>query len=151
MSGDDLPDHHSVCRLVKATQYEDGELQPAAFVLSEKDSDGLSVNWVEHVAEAREEALRQILTVLHSKRTVRPSQRFALLNVGEAKDSVRRRSDGNLDVTIQHAPEAPPDYSHLDPSHTLIANFTMADRMLVAEALVAVAQSTDPVGPNPTA
>jgi hypothetical protein len=149
VSGDDIPDEHSVCRVIKASQFDPDALsaQPAAFLRTEKDLDGLSVNWVEFVHHERDQALAQILIVLRQKREVKASQRFATVRVDAARQKAQERNV--LGVTIRHSPEALPAYDHDDPSHSLVSDYSMDLNMLVAEAIAeSVVAVSAPVGPQ---
>ncbi len=132
-----LPDRNHVSRYCKpSTVGERGQLMASAFSI--RPGEGyLSVNWLEHfgmpIDEPRgtEAALDRVRETLRSKGfRLRSSGRFALLNVGKVKTTIRRTFGRSLH--INHLPL--PD----DASHAGVLGYTEQDRMIAAEIRAAV-------------
>ena len=89
MTGDPIPDEHYVARHLTKTRIENGLPAEHAFIPKEGEHE-VSVNWLGSYDESTQEAqLDCVRGVLNRRRTVRPSCRLALLNVGAAKQAVR--------------------------------------------------------------
>ena len=149
VKGDEIPDEHSICRLIKGIHY-DAETQTvlgAAFFRTPQDDDGLSVNWLEHVDQDATAALVAILGVLRKKREVKNSYRFVRWNVGEAGS--KAAPEGGM--LAEHDPiegvNAKTGVEWADPSHSLLV-YGMANHMAVGEALAeCLSHIGEPVGP----
>ena len=117
MKGDRVPDEHHMARLCGGSHLrEDGTIAATAF----KPRPGetyLSVNWLEFLALAdRTAEIEEIARVLASKRTVGATARLAVLNVGQARETVRAKSHNNVMLSVLHEPETEPGRPQ-DPSH----------------------------------
>lgn len=128
-----LPDRDHVSRYCKpSTVGERGQPMAAAFAI--RPGEGyLSVNWLEHFGEpgGTEAALNRVRETLRSKGfRLRSNGRFALLNVGKVKTTIRRTFRRSLH--INHLPL--PD----DASHAGILGYTERDLMIAAEIKAAV-------------
>ena len=132
-----LPDRDHVSRYCKpSTVGERGQPMASAFAI--RSGEGyLSVNWLEHfgmpVGEPRgtEPALNRVRETLRSKGfRLRSNGRFALLNVGTVKTTIRRTFRRSLH--INHLPLTD------DASHAGILGYTERDRMIAAEIKAAV-------------
>jgi len=139
VTGDTVPDTDHVSRLFRNSQFDDNELQPSAFVLSPNDDDGLSVNWLEHASTSHRTALDAILAAARTKRTVKPNERFAVMNVGRALEEAHNKCP---ELAIEHDPESPPRTDWTDETHSLIKNMTSGNNMAVAEILAEIAAVT---------
>ncbi len=129
-----LPDRDHVSRYCKpSTVGERGQPMASAFAI--RPGEGyLSVNWLEHfglpVGEP-EAALNRVRETLRSKGfRLRSNGRFALLNVGTVKTTIRRTYRRSLH--INHLPL--PD----DASHAGILGYTERDLMIAAEIRASV-------------
>ena len=129
-----LPDRDHVARYCKpSTVDERGHPLASAFGIRAGENH-LSVNWLEcfggrsgrEVISERDAAVSRVREMLRSKGfRLRPSGRFALLNVGEVKTAIRRAFGRSLH--FDHLPL--PD----DASHAGILGYTEEDRMIAAE------------------
>jgi hypothetical protein len=106
-------------RHIKKSWMDGGFVDPAAFRLR-KDSigrfeSGLSINWVEYFRKATpQEAIAALTEILRKKkRTVGGQSRFALLNVGEAKNAAAKYTT----VAVVFDEEVN------DPSHALVTGY----------------------------
>ncbi len=139
MKGDVIPDGDHVTRLCGGSHVrEDGTTSATAF----KPRPGeayLSVNWPELLALGdRAVEITEVRRVLVSKRTIGASARFAVLNVGTAREAVRQHSHDHRAISNRHEPEA--DASRpLDPSHSGIYGVP-EDDMIIPELLTSVVQ-----------
>ena len=136
-----LPDRDHVSRYCKpSTVGERGQLMASAFAI--RPGEGyLSVNWLEHFGvpggtgdglggkgeqTGTGAALNRVRETLRSKGfRLRSNGRFALLNVGTVKTTIRRTFGRSLH--INHLPLAD------DASHAGILGYTERDRMIAAE------------------
>ena len=132
-----LPDRDHVSRYCKpSTVGERG--QPLASAFAIRSGEGyLSVNWLEHFGEpvgepaGTEAALNRVRETLRSKGfRLRSNGRFALLNVGTVKTTIRRTYRRSLHVNYLPLTD--------DESHAGILGYTERDRMIAAEIKVAV-------------
>lgn len=132
-----LPDRDHVSRYCKpSTVGERGQPMASAFAI--RSGEGyLSVNWLEHFREpvgepaGTEAALDHVRETLRSKGfRLRSNGRFALLNIGTVKTTIRRTFGRSLH--INHLPL--PD----DASHAGILGYTERDRMIAAEIRASV-------------
>lgn len=116
VTGDSIPESDHIIRIIKNFEYDElSGVSGSAFLLNGHD-DGVSTNWLEFLALPRADALRQILKVARTKRTVKANQRFAIVNVGAAIEKIHAARGAPLRAI--HAPEVPPDPE--DPSHALV-------------------------------
>ena len=132
-----LPDRDHVSRYCKpSTVGERGQPMASAFAI--RSGEGyLSVNWLEHfgmrVGEPRgtEAALNRVRETLRGKGfRLRSNGRFALLNVGTVKTTIRRTFGRSLHVNQLPLPD--------DASHAGILGYTERDRMIAAEIRASV-------------
>lgn len=120
-------------RHIKKSWMDGDFVDSAAFRLRE-DSDGrfeqgLSINWVEYFRRpAPQEAVGALIEIFRNKgRKVGPESRFALLNVGEAKDAAAKYTT----VAVVF------DEQRNDPSHALVTGYEKYNDQ-VAEELAKV-------------
>jgi hypothetical protein len=112
-------DHsHHVFRHIASSRIDGDYIDPSAFWLREKDGkleEGLSVNWLEYFrVPTPQDAVAPLVDILQNKGfTVRASSRFALLNVGAAKDAAARYT--SIAIIL--------DTEVNDPSHALIKGY----------------------------
>jgi hypothetical protein len=109
---------HHVFRHVKKSWMDGDFIDPAAFRLRQTEDgqleEGLSVNWVEYFGRQNPpEAVGPLCDILKRKRTIAPSSKFALLNVGQAKAAAATYTT----AIIVHDKE--PD----DESHVLVKGY----------------------------
>jgi hypothetical protein len=124
---ENLDDAHHIFRHIKKSWTEGDFIDPAAFQLR-TDETGLSVNWVEYFGrQDPAEAIEPLKRVLETERTIGSSSRFALLNVGRAKQAAA------VYVTVTICT----DDKKEDPSHTLIEGYVAYNEQ-VAEELAKV-------------
>lgn len=132
-----LPDRDHLSRYCKpSTVGERGQPMASAFAI--RPGEGyLSVNWLEHfgvpISESggTEAALNRVRETLRSKGfRLRSNGRFALLNVGKVKTTIRRTFGRSLHVNHLPLPN--------DESHAGILGYTERDRMIAAEIKAAV-------------
>ena len=132
-----LPDRDHLSRYCKpSTVGERGQPMASAFAI--RPGEGyLSVNWLEHfgvpAGEPRgtEAALNRVRETLRSKGfRLRSNGRFALLNVGTVKTTIRRTFGRSLHVNHLPLPN--------DASHSGILGYTERDRMIAAEIKASV-------------
>lgn len=129
MSGDLDPAHH-IFRYVGGGSIDGDFIDPAAFRRKIKDGQlerGLSVNWLEWFQTATPQEAVQPLAEVFTKKSFKlgSTSKFALLNVGAAKESASRYA--NVAVVLDEMPD--------DPSHSLITNYEEALNDQVAEQL----------------
>lgn len=120
-------------RHIKKSWMDGDFVDPSAFRLR-KESDGrlergLSVNWVEYFrAAAPQEAISPLTEIYRRKnRTVGGESRFALLNVGQAKNAAAKYA--RVAVVF--------DWEKNDPSHALVTGYEKYNDQ-VAEELAKV-------------
>jgi hypothetical protein len=132
-------DHsHHFFRHIKKSWTDGDFIEPAAFRLREENGQfekGLSVNWLEYFqTPTPQDAIAPLRDILISKgRTVGGQSKFALLNVGAAKDAAVKY----IPVAIVLAEE--PN----DPSHSLVKGYEAYNDQ-VAEELAKVIIATFP-------
>ena len=95
---------------------EDGTIAATAFKPRSNEA-FLSVNWLESLGlSGRLAQIEVVRRVLAGKRTVGATAQFAILNVGQACETVRRNSLDHTVLTVRHEPEIesgrPQDTSH---------------------------------------
>lgn len=135
MKGDIVPDAHHVTRLCGGSHIrEDGTIAATAF----KPRPGeayLSVNWLESLGLlSRDAGLTEVRRVLATKRKVGAAARLALLNVGQAREIVRRESAAHAEISVRHEPETEPGQP-ADASHSGIYGVP-EDDIAIPELLV---------------
>ena len=108
----------------------------STFQLREGES-SLSVNWLEFLDPAnRLNAIQLVRDAFAKKRfAIRPTGRFAAINVGDAKEAAKAIELGPL--KMEHAP------SQRDQSHALISGYDESNDLEVATELWALVQSSD--------
>jgi hypothetical protein len=109
MKGDVVPDEHHVTRLCGGSHIrEDGTIAATAF----KPRAGevyLSVNWLELLAiSGRPAEIDEICRVLGTKRRIGTTARLAVLNVGQARATVRINGISDVVLSVLHDPETDP-------------------------------------------
>ena len=131
------PSHH-IFRHIKKTWMDGDFVDPAAFRLrrqqnSEQLEEGLSVNWFEHFQQPTpQQAIPPLREILVKKgRTVSGGSKFALLNVGTAKNVAAKYTA----IAIVH------DEEKDDPSHSLVMGYEAYNDQ-VAEELAKVVIGT---------
>jgi hypothetical protein len=147
MKGDIVPDEHHVARLCGGSHIrEDGTIAATAF----KPRPGeayLSVNWLEFLALSdRSTEVEEIRRVLGTKRMIGATARLAVLNVGQARETVRMSDHNNAILSILHEPETDPGRPQ-DPSHAGIYGVPADDNTvpeLLAAAVLEVHQTRYP-------
>ena len=137
----ELDHSHHFFRHIKKSWIDDDFIEPAAFRLRSQDGQfekGLSVNWVEHFAmPTPRDAIAPLRDILRKKgRTVGGESRFALLNVGEAKNAAAQY------IPVAIVLDKEPD----DPSHSLVTGYEAYNDQ-VAEELAKVIIDTYPARP----
>jgi hypothetical protein len=138
MNSTDLDHSHHFFRHIKKSWMDGDFIEPAAFRLEEKDGrleKGLSVNWFEYFQmPTPQEAIASLRDILTNKgRRVGGESKFALLNVGVAKDAAAKYT--TVAIVL--------DEEEKDPSHSLIMGYE-AHNDLVAEELAKVIMSAFP-------
>ena len=105
---------------------------PAAFELRPKKEDYLSVNWLEFLdASDLEAAVAQVRTVFGKKGyRVKPSGRFAVLEVGSVKAAISAHVSGT--VTVEHRPLSD------DESHGGVFGYSADDFAVAVEIAASV-------------
>ena len=119
MKGDDLPAGDHIVRYIKPSMIrDDGTADGSDFRLRphRPDDTGLSVNWLEAFEPGTARQLAEVRRLC--RLTLRPSGRFAEMNVG----AVGRRVAEELDtLRILHDPLEAAGTFEADPSHAEIA------------------------------
>ena len=127
LTGEHLDDHDHVPRYCKPSTVGRDGLPMAAAFRPRRDEDYLSVNWLEYFgAQDARAAVNLVRETFRRKGYgVRKNGRFAVLNIGAAKSSVR----GSLDRLLRV------EYMPLDddPSHSGIVGFTTDDLDIAVE------------------
>ena len=127
----ELDSAHHIFRHVGGASIHDDFIDPAVFRRKKlKDGTlepGLSVNWHEYFQKATpEETIAPLCEILRKKgRTIGPTSKFALLNVGAAKESAAQYTSVSIVLNEQDN----------DPSHSLVQDYDEALNELVAEQL----------------
>ena len=125
MSDTEVPNSDHVLRYCSKTKHKNGRISGAAFILRPQD-DGLSVNWLEFLnKDNRNDELNEIRKVYKEKRfIIKPSAKFAVLNVGEVRKYVTEESLDNRDLKVFHK------RSEKDHSHSEICNINLDDDLI---------------------
>lgn len=129
MRDDPIPHIDDITRLCGGSHIdpETGSIGPGAFMLKEKDTDrSLSVNWLNYFQLNRESQVDEVRRVLTKKIRVRTSARLAVLNVGQAINSVQDATGGTASILILHAPDSL-ESQWDDPSHSGIYGLYIDD------------------------
>jgi hypothetical protein len=125
-SGAPLADDHHVLRYVGGRLVHDGVVDGAAFLArKDKDTDGLSVNWLEWFAGSLEDQVggaRQAARLTYGR-----TGRLARLNVGQSISFVRENHPERLTLSFLHDPLPAEDKHAADPSHSLIVGAPFHD------------------------
>lgn len=135
----DLDCLHHIFRHVGGAQIHDDFIDPSAFRRKRKDGkleDGLSVNWVEYFKKDTPElAVPPLCEIFANKgRKVGPKSKFALLNVGRAKQAAAKYA--NVSIVL--------DRQEDDPSHSEVRDYDETLNDQVAEELQKVIIDTYP-------
>jgi hypothetical protein len=137
------PTHH-IFRHVRGASIDGDFIEPAAFRRKIKEDgrmeEGLSVNWVEHFQkDTPAEAVLPLCNIFVRKgRKIGTTSKFALLNVGEAKNAATKYAPVSIVLDTQ-------DY---DPSHSLVKDYDEALNDQVAEELQKVIIAAYPPPPK---
>jgi hypothetical protein len=98
----------------------------SAFFWSKAGPDdlGLSVNWLDYFPGDLDAQLNAVRAAMHMSPNA--SDRLAILQVGQVRDSLR--AEAGLSITVIHDPAVPnpPRYPFPDPSHAVIAGLPNA-------------------------
>ena len=141
---DELDSSHHIFRHVGGSAIHDDFIDSSAFrrrkLPDGKLEPGLSVNWAEYFQKSTpQEAVQPLCEVLRNKdRTLGPTSRFALLNVGQAKKAASKYAN----VSIVRKEE------ENDPSHAEIRDYDEALNEFVAEELQKMILATYPPTPK---
>lgn len=132
----DLDHSHHFFRHIKKSWTDGDFIEPAAFRLRREGGQfekGLSVNWLEYFQKPTpQDAIAPLRDILIKKgRTVGGQSKFALLNVGAAKDAAAQYT--TVAIVL--------DEEENDPSHSLITGYEAYNDQ-VAEELAKVIIST---------
>ena len=138
MKEDTVPDQDHISRYCSATKCtETGEVTGAAFMLR-VDEDFLSVNWMEFLNLADQQAeIEEVRRVLGSKLILGLQARIAVLNVGETVRYVKENSLDNKQLKVLHEPEED------DPSHSGIHGYGH-ENSLIADLIAEKVRQTYP-------
>ena len=137
MKGDDLPDDDQIVRYVKPSMIrEDGHPDGSEFRLrpDRPDDVGLSVNWLGAFELEKNHQLAEVRRLC--RLTLRPSGRFAEMNIGTVKKKVTEELET---LRIVHDPlEAEAEFE-ADPSHSEITGLppSESDQALLIGDLIA--------------
>lgn len=132
MSGATLPDSDHVARYCAPSFFDAGELQAAAFIRrKEKGEIDISVDWLEHLDPINRSAQIQALQrIFASKmRRVSTGAKFAVLNVGKARSTVRMETPNRVELVFKHDPQ-PDDQAHTGIFGTVNSEVEVADALL---------------------
>lgn len=127
MIGDPLPDTDHVARYCKPSSVDEQGMPMASAFQPRSGEQHLSVNWLEHGGTRDiEAAMQQVRSGLVSRRyRLRGNGRFAALNVGSAKTTVRQALGHSLN--IDHLPHDD------DQSHAGIHGYASDDLAVAVE------------------
>lgn len=127
----ELDSANHIFRHVGGGSIHDDFIEPAVFRRKKlKDGTlekGLSVNWLEYFQKATpEEAIAPLCEILRKKgRTIGTTSKFALLNVGAAKEAAAKYT--SVSIVLDKQPD--------DPSHASVQDYDEALNEQVAEEL----------------
>jgi hypothetical protein len=118
--GAPLDDDHHVLRYVggRACDIDKGTVDGGAFLRKNKDTDGLSVNWLEWFPGSLEEQVAGVRQAARIK--YGPTAGLVRLNVGRSINFVRQNHPERLTLSFVHDPLPAEDEHAADPSHSLI-------------------------------
>lgn len=131
MKGDKVPDQDHVARYCPFSKLSpDGQIQATAFMLR-SDEERLSVNWLEFLeCSSRDNEIIEIRKIYSQKfRRVGAQAKIAVLNVGEIRENVLKKTQNGRNLEVLHEP------LENDPSHTEIYNLR-PDEELIAELIL---------------
>ena len=119
--GAPLASEHHVLRYVGGRHFDiDKEtVDGGAFLRKKKDTDGLSVNWLECFPGSLEDQAAGVRRAARIK--YGSTAGLARLNVGQSINSVRENHPERLALSFVHDPLPAEDEHASDPSHSLIA------------------------------
>lgn len=121
MSDPVVPNDHHVARYCpKSKLGEDHRARPTAFMLRvDQGEKSLSVNWLEYLGKSeRSDQIAKLREVYKRKPyTVKPTSKFAVLQVGRTIEYVWSNTNGNHLISAIHEPVGPPEVDYEDPSH----------------------------------
>ena len=117
MTGDELPDAAQVVRYVRPSHIlENGRVAGRAFRLRVGE-EGLSVNWLDYFARlSKPDQVREVRRLI--RMSLSGNGRFAELNVGTVKQSVRAELPG---LRFIHYPLPADGANVADPSHSQVS------------------------------
>lgn len=124
MKGDPIPDSDHVSRYCNPSRVQGGQPLAAAFDVRTGE-DYLSVNWLEFFRLPNQaQALSEVRAAFRRKPfDIKATGRFAVLNVGEARQAVKDAA--TIDLEVREWPDEPSD-----PSHSGIWGYTADDKMV---------------------
>ena len=125
--GAPLAGEHHVLRYVGGRDFDidKGTVDGGAFLRKKKDTDGLSVNWLEWFPGSLED---QVAGVRRAARLRYGSTAgLARLNVGQSISFVRENHPERLALSFLHDPLPAEDKHAADPSHSLIVGAPFQD------------------------
>ena len=127
MIGDPLPDDDHAARYCKPSVVDSDGLPMASAFEPRRDESYLSINWLEYFgAPEPAAAVQHVRAVFRDKGyKLRSAGRFAVINVGSAKDAVHEGAGKTL--RIDHLP------LNDDQSHAGIFGYTTDDLALAVE------------------
>jgi hypothetical protein len=120
-------DDHHVLRYVGGRDFDidKGTVDGGAFLRKKKDTDGLSVNWLECFPGSFEDQAAGVRRVARIK--YGSTAGLARLNVGRSINSVRENHPERLTLSFVHDPLPAEDKYAADPSHSLIVGAPFED------------------------
>jgi hypothetical protein len=125
--GAPLDDDHHVLRYVggRACDIDKGTVDGGAFLRKKKDTDGLSVNWLECFPGSLEDQAAGVRRAARIK--YGPTAGLVRLNVGQSKSFVRENHPERLALSFLHDP-LPAEGKHAaDPSHSVMGGGPFED------------------------
>jgi len=133
MKGDVIPDQDHISRLCSYQHAPEGQVQATAFMLKPND-ESLSVDWLEFFGcPTRAEEISEIQKTYALRfRRVGAKASIAVLNVGEVRDRVLRRSQDKRELEVLHDPYVPLVEGQ---SHSGIYNLGQNDDPMIAELI----------------
>jgi hypothetical protein len=125
--GAPLAGEHHVLRYVGGRDFDidKGTVDGGAFLRKKKDTDGLSVNWLEWFAGSLEDQVdgaRQAARLTYGR-----TGGLARLNVGQSISFVRENHPERLALSFLHDPLPAEDKHAADPSHSLMVGAPFQD------------------------
>jgi hypothetical protein len=135
MIGDPIADAHHVARFCRKSSIdEDGRVAAGAFMLRKNvpgkgPEDCLSVNWLEKLEGGSTEERLQVLRHVHPLKNRTEREKFAVLNVGNARTKVHEQSTDKRWLRILERP------SDSNPSHAAICGTAGEDEDNIAHIL----------------